>query len=153
MEKILKLARTVNRHVLAQAAIALLSCVIIAGVLASCATKSLQPGEGFIDVNGGKVWYKIVGSGTKTPLLLVHGGPGSTSYYLNPLAALADERPVIFYDQLGCGRSTRTNDTALWTIERSLEELAAVRQTLGLKEVHLFGHSIRGARCSPSITC
>jgi proline iminopeptidase len=31
----------------------------------------------------------------KTPLLLVHGGPGFPSYYLSPLEALADERPVI----------------------------------------------------------
>jgi proline iminopeptidase len=45
-----------------------------------------------VDVPGGKVWYQVVGSGTKTPLLLLHGGPGVPSYYLKPLAALAGSR-------------------------------------------------------------
>ncbi|MEK9135668.1 MAG: proline iminopeptidase-family hydrolase, partial [Bacteroidota bacterium] len=97
--------------------------------------------EGFVEVPGGRVWYRVVGSGSRTPLLLLHGGPGAASYYLKPLAALADERPVIFYDQLGGGHSNRPNDTTLWRIERFVEELAQVRQALGLKEIHLLGHS------------
>ncbi len=101
----------------------------------------LSPGEGFVEVPGGRVWYRIVGGGTATPLLLLHGGPGAPSYYLNPLAALADERPVIFYDQLGAGRSDHTTDTTLFTIDRFVAELAALRDTLGLTEVHLLGHS------------
>ncbi len=141
MKKTLKQIRMAMRHVFTRGVIVFFCFIPLAGFLAGCSKKSLQPSEGYIEVSGGKVWYKIVGSGNKTPLLLVHGGPGSTSYYLNPLAALADERPVIFYDQLGCGRSTRTDDTALWTIERFVDELATVRKTLGLKNVHLFGHS------------
>jgi proline iminopeptidase len=79
--------------------------------LASCnKQKSLTPNEGFIDVTGGKVWYRINGSGTKPPILLLHGGPGSSSYYLDPLKALSKDRPVIFIDQLGCGRSTHHFD-------------------------------------------
>jgi proline-specific peptidase len=101
----------------------------------------LSPGEGYLEVPGGRVWYRIEGSGTATPLLLLHGGPGATHHYLKPLAALADERPVIFYDQLGSGRSDRPTDTTLWRVERFVEELAAVRQALGLDEVHLLGHS------------
>jgi proline iminopeptidase len=46
----------------------------------------------------------------KTPLVLLHGGPGVPSYYLNPMASLSDERPVIFIDQLGCGRSDQIVD-------------------------------------------
>lgn len=101
----------------------------------------LVPGEGFADVTGGKVWYRIVGSGEGTPLLLVNGGPGVSSVYLTPLEALADDRPVIFYDQLGCGKSTAASDTSLWTIERFVGEIAQLREALGLKEVHLYGHS------------
>jgi proline iminopeptidase len=54
---------------------------------------------------------------------------------------LADERPVIFYHQLGCGKSDRPKDPSLWRIDRFLEELAAVRKTLGLREVHVLAHS------------
>ncbi len=110
-------------------------------VITGCGSKGLQPGEGFVEVTGGKVWYRIVGSGTGTPLLTLHGGPGAPSDYLNPLAALADERPVIFYDQLGSGRSDAPDDLALWTTERFVEELGQFRAALGLDEVHLYGHS------------
>ncbi len=115
---------------------------IVAGVFAdSCHRTGLQPREGHVDVTGGRIWYRIVGSGTRTPLLLLHGGPGAPSYYLNPLVKLADERPVIFYDQLGAGRSDRPTQTALWNIERFVDELARLRTALGLKEVHILGHS------------
>ncbi len=63
--------------------------------------------EGYVDVEGGRVWYRIVGSGNATPLVLLHGGPGAPSHYLNPLEQISEDRPVIFYDQLGAGRSDR----------------------------------------------
>jgi proline-specific peptidase len=99
--------------------------------------------EGFVEVPGGRVWYRCVGEGG-VPLLCLHGGPGFTHYYLEPLEALAGRRQVIFYDQLGCGRSDRPDDTSLWTIDRFVEELARVRAALGLDELHLFGSSWGG---------
>jgi proline iminopeptidase len=64
--------------------------------------------------------------------------------YLEPLAGLAASRPVIFYDQLGCGRSDRPGDDSLWTTDRFVEELAVVRAALGLGRLHLFGNSWGG---------
>jgi proline iminopeptidase len=104
-------------------------------------SKELKPGSGYIDVPGGKIWYNVVGTGHRTPLLVLHGGPGGSSYYLKPLAALGADRPVIFYDQLGGGRSERPADTTLWRLERFVQEVAAVREALGLRRVHLLGHS------------
>ena len=108
--------------------------------------------EGYIDVPGGKVWYRAVGDDAEaTPLLCLHGGPGFTHYYLEPLEALADRRRVIFYDQLGCGRSDRPGDLSLWNVDRFVEELAQapfgpqsrppapVRQLLGRHA----GHAVR----------
>jgi proline iminopeptidase len=118
-----------------------LLCALLISVLNGCKTKELTPGEGYVDVNGGKVWYRIDGGGNKTPILLLHGGPGSSSYYLDPLKELSKDRPVIFLDQLGCGRSTRITDTTLMTIERYVEELEQVRKALGLKDFYLYGHS------------
>jgi proline iminopeptidase len=114
-------------------------CVLVA--IAGCAPRAERPREGFLEVPGGRVWYRIVGSGKQTPLLLLHGGPGVPSYYMNPLAKLGDERPVVFYDQLGCGRSDRPADSTLWTIDHFVNELAEVRKQLGLAKVHLLGHS------------
>ncbi len=110
-------------------------------VLSACADQGLSPGEGFIDVEGGRVWYRIVGSGNETPLLLLHGGPGGASYYLNPLERVAEDRPVILYDQLGAGRSDRPTDSTLWRVDRFVNELAQVREALNLDEVHILGHS------------
>jgi proline iminopeptidase len=107
----------------------------------ACGPRGLTPGEGYVQVEGGRVWYRIVGSGTATPLLVLHGGPGVPGNYLKPLAALADERPVIFYDQLGTGRSDHPADTTLWRIDRFVDEVARVRRALDLREVHLYGHS------------
>lgn len=97
-----------------------------------------------IDVPGGQVWFKRVGSGPGLPLLVVHGGPGLPHYYLSSLQRLADEREVIYWDQLGCGNSDRPSDTGLWTMDRSVAELSAVVQALGLNAFHLFGNSWGG---------
>lgn len=100
--------------------------------------------EGFIEVPGGRVWYRSVGSGDGLPLLCLHGGPGFTHHSVASLEDLADERRVIFFDQLGCGRSDRPSDESLWTTQRYVEELATVQRELGLDRFHLFGNSWGG---------
>lgn len=119
----------------------LLFSVLLLVYFTGCQSQSLSPKEGYINVTGGKVWYKIVGSGDKTPLVLLHGGPGVPSYYLNPMASLSDDRPVIFIDQLGCGRSDRITDTSLMTIDSYVNQLKQIHDVLGLKDYYLFGHS------------
>jgi proline-specific peptidase len=115
-------------------------CLIL--FLSACGLYSGQTvREGYIPVTGGKVWYRITGSGNANPVILLHGGPGSSSDYLKPLERLSVDRPVIVYDQLGCGRSDDPDDDRLWRIERFVEELGQVRSALKLKEVHLYGHS------------
>ena len=112
------------------------------GVAALAAPAFGQPtSEGRAKVPGGTIWWKKVGAGSKPPLLTLHGGPGAAHNYLLPLAALADDRPVIFYDQLGCGKADSPADEKIYTIQRSVDELDAVRQALGLNEIVLFGHS------------
>jgi proline iminopeptidase len=102
-----------------------------------------QP-EGTIAVPGGHVWYQRVGGGAGRPLLVIHGGPGLPHNYLSSLKRLADEREVIFWDQLGCGNSERPSNTALWTMERSVAEMDAVVKALGLNHFHIFGNSWGG---------
>ncbi len=81
--------------------------------------------EGRIEVDGHQVWYRRVGEGG-VPLLLLHGGPGAGHDYLEPLAGLAESRAVVFYDQLGCGRSDQPDDQSLWHIERFVREVGTV---------------------------
>ena len=122
----------------------LLALSLFSGVLvAACSEvdRGLQPGDGFVEVTGGRVWYRIWGSGTATPLLALHGGPGMSSVYLKSLEGLSDQRPVIVYDQLGSGHSEQPTDSSLWQVARFVEEVAQVREALGLDRVHLLGHS------------
>ena len=114
---------------------------LFALILMNSCMNSTPPKEGFIEVDGGKIWYRIDGEGDKTPVLLLHGGPGSSSFYLEPLKVLSNDRPVIFIDQLGCGRSTRITDTTLMTIEKYVEQLEQVRKALKLDKFYLYGHS------------
>ena len=104
--------------------------------------------EGTIKFRGFETWYKIVGEQTdarKLPLLCLHGGPGVPHDYLESLAAIAATgRQVIFYDQLGCGNSSHVDDPALWTVDLFVEEVDAVRQALGLEQIHLLGQSWGG---------
>ncbi|HEX7024353.1 MAG TPA: proline iminopeptidase-family hydrolase [Gemmatimonadales bacterium] len=109
-------------------------------LLAACAGPSPAT-EGFVTVPGGRIWYARMGNGPGTPLIVIHGGPGSTSYGLKPWAALGDDRPVYRYDQLGSGKSDHPTDTTLFTVDRSVRELQALRDSLGLAEVHLYGRS------------
>jgi pimeloyl-ACP methyl ester carboxylesterase len=101
--------------------------------------------SGRLDVPGGQVWYRVAGAGPCVPVLLVHGGPGAGHDYLEPLEGLAREgRPVVFWDQLGCGRSEAPDDPGLYTLERLVEEVAAVREELAPDHVHLLGQSLGG---------
>ncbi|WP_026905853.1 proline iminopeptidase-family hydrolase [Paucisalibacillus globulus] len=98
--------------------------------------------EGFIQVTGGKVWYQLHDNNLNNePVIILHGGPGSSHWSLQGLKELAKVRPVILYDQLGCGKSDRPDDSSLWKIERFVDEVKQLKEGLGLKEFHLLGHS------------
>jgi proline-specific peptidase len=105
--------------------------------------------EGTIPFRGYHTWYRVVGEGEapgRLPLLALHGGPGATHDYLESLDALAAEgRRVIYYDQLGCGRSAIGRPAPeMWTVALYVEEIDVVRRALGLDRVHLLGQSWGG---------
>jgi proline iminopeptidase len=105
------------------------------------ATCAPPVGEATLAVPGGNIWYKVSGTGSGLPVVLLHGGPGFSSYYLKPLEDLGDDRLVIRYDQLGGGRSDKITDTAMFTIAHFVNELDSLRAHLGCTEWHVFGHS------------
>jgi proline iminopeptidase len=101
--------------------------------------------EGFVEVTGGRVWYRIAGEDREgLCLLCLHGGPGFTHDSVTSLEGLASDRPVVFYDQLGSGRSDRPGDPSLYRLERYVDEVMRVRDELGLARIHLLGHSWGG---------
>jgi proline-specific peptidase len=101
--------------------------------------------EGYVDYRRCRTWYRVVGdlASATVPLLALHGGPGSTHHYFGPLERLGRERPVVLYDQIGCGSSDRPQDID-WSVAVFREEVDAVRSHLGLERIHLLGTSWGG---------
>lgn len=103
--------------------------------------------EGYLPFLGYKTYFRIVGERSeKTPLVLLHGGPGSTHNTLEVLDDLAkDGRMLVYYDQIGCGLSSIPDDhPELYTKETWVKELDALREYLHLDKIHLLGHSWGG---------
>ena len=99
--------------------------------------------EGYMPFIGYKTYYRIVGEASeKTPLLLLHGGPGSTPDYFEVLDSIAEiGRQIISYDQIGCGNSYLDGHPELWTQKTWIDELIAIREYLHLDTVHILGQS------------
>lgn len=92
--------------------------------------------EGYMPFHGYQTYYRIVGEqkdNGKAPLICLHGGPGSTHNYFEVLDNVADDddRMIIMYDQLGCGKSYLDGHPEMWTQDLWLDELDALREHLG----------------------
>jgi proline-specific peptidase len=93
----------------------------------------------------GETWCRVVGEGDRTPIVLLHGGPGYNSEYLRRFENFASTgRTVIRYDQIGSGRSVVADEhyrPGVFTVELFRRELNRLREELGLDEVVLVGQS------------
>ncbi len=102
--------------------------------------------EDFLLTSFGKIWYKIYGQSKRSiPIVIVHGGPGGSHDYLEPLIELSENRPVVFYDQLDCGNSDKPNDKQNWTLEYYADELNRLLDKLNFDKAHLLGQSCGAA--------
>ena len=104
--------------------------------------------DGTVPFEDGETWYRVTGDGDRTPLIVLHGGPGATHDYLLSLTDLArDGRAVIHYDQLGNGQSTHFPDRGadFWTVDLFVRELHNLVDGLGLRSGHhVLGQSWGG---------
>lgn len=101
-----------------------------------------------------ETWYRIYGdlksSSTGRPLIMLHGGPGMTHKYLLSIAEIASRHGIatIFYDQLGCGNSTRLKekrlDTSFWNVDLFMAEFDNLVEHLGLDSFDALGQSWGG---------
>lgn len=121
----------------------LLALTLLVAAISACTDTHHLPDDGFVDVPGGRVAFRVVGEGNLTPVLWIHGGPGGSSCGAVPsVVDIARNRPVILYDQLGSGYSDRIIDLEQYArLPRFVEEIVAIRDELGLQELHLVGHS------------
>lgn len=103
-----------------------------------------------------ETYYKIYGDHRRsTPVIVLHGGPGSGHEYVEPFSDLWTRYkiPVILYDQIGCAKSTHLPETkgdiSFWQPSLFVAELENLIHNLGLNETghgyHILGHSWGGS--------
>jgi proline iminopeptidase len=112
--------------------------------LAGCARSPETHGY-LAGADGVRLYYRVLGRGADTVVVL-HGGPGMHHRYLVPaLAPLATTHTLVFYDQRGRGRSDSVPDTTALTAERDVADLETLRQHFDLQQLTLVGHGWGGA--------
>ncbi|KAI9703438.1 MAG: hypothetical protein M1820_005911 [Bogoriella megaspora] len=102
-------------------------------------------------------WYRLVGDldSNTTPLILLHGGPGACHEYMLAFSDLYDAHkiPLIFYDMIGNGKSTRFPEKngveSFWTVQLFIDQLENLinhlrLRTRGTKQYDILGHSFGG---------
>lgn len=99
----------------------------------------------------GSTWYRVVGDlkSSKTPVMVLHGGPGAGHNYCEPIAEVLAQtgRAAVLYDQIGCGNSTHLPDKPkeFWTPELFMEELVLLAEHLGISnKYNIVGQSWGG---------
>jgi L-proline amide hydrolase len=106
--------------------------------------------EGVAPFRSYETWYRVTGDlgGGKTPVVVLHGGPGCTHDYVDSFKLLAaDGRAVVHYDQIGNGRSThlREKGADFWTVDFFKSELDNLIDHLGIRGgYHIIGQSWGG---------
>lgn len=96
--------------------------------------------SGYAPVNGLKMYYEIHGSGE--PLILMHGGVGSTGMFNEIMPTLSSGRQVIAMDLQAHGR-TADIDRPL-SYEAMGDDIAAFMKTLNIQKADVMGYSLGG---------
>jgi proline-specific peptidase len=83
--------------------------------------------------------------GAGTPLVLIPGGPGNTQQSFHPhFGAAAEFARVIYYDPRGTGDSDWTPGPQGYSTEQAVDDLEALRATLGIDRWVVLGWSFGG---------
>lgn len=104
-------------------------------------------GEHYIEVNGISHWIKVEGKENNTiPLLIIHGGPGGNLYTFERTVGpqLAKSRTVVYYEQRGCGRSSKPISENAYTLNELIDDFYKIIEWLGVQKVDVLGYSFGG---------
>ena len=123
-----------------------LARALVLGVCLGAAAAASEAGaqqrarQGLVSLDDARLFYEVVGGGE--PIVVVHGGPGLDHAYLQPgLDALANRYTLVYYDQRGTGRSVATLDASSISLDAFVEDIEALRETLGYDRINLLAHS------------
>lgn len=106
-----------------------------------------ENGEYQVDINGVTHWIKVTGKENNTiPLVVIHGGPGGNLYTFERTIGpyLAQARTVVYYEQRGCGRSSKPMDDNAYSMNELVDDFWKVIQWTGCEKIDLLGYSFGG---------
>lgn len=97
----------------------------------------------FTTSDGVELYVKVEGKGT--PLLYLHGGPGSGSYWFEKFFGdfMENQFTVVYLDQRGTGRSKSPED-GNFSMDRMAMDFEELREFLGYDSWLTLGHSFGG---------
>lgn len=129
-----------------------LASVVLTVVLMCSTTSAAMPGDGETVLHGagsyassryGRIYYEVEGHGPA--LFLVPGGPGSSHAGFHPwFSRLAKTHTVVYFDNIGRGRSDRLTNRGEYTIARDAEDIEVLRLHLGFARISVLGQSYGG---------
>jgi proline iminopeptidase len=96
----------------------------------------------YYTVNGAKLWTVSFGQGD--PLFLIAGGPGGSHYGLRSFDSLSSTCTLVYFDNLGRGKSDTAKDVREYSLERDIEDLEGLRKAMGFGKINVLGHSYGG---------
>lgn len=87
------------------------------------------------------LYIKVSGNGP--PCIFIHGGPGawSKSFEIMKGNQLEENFRMIYYDQRGCGKSSKSNN---YNLSRMILDIEEIRKHLDLQKIIVMGHSFGG---------
>ncbi|MBZ3918103.1 alpha/beta fold hydrolase [Streptomyces acidiscabies] len=133
------------------AAVAVLAAVTVLRPMPTATAAPIPAGVRFWDLpTGSRIAYvhaAAVGKPRPTPVIFLHGGPGTPGEGIptGGRELAADGFDVYAYDQVGAGRSSRLGDVSGYTVARQVADLEAIRRMLGAERVVLVGQSWGGS--------
>jgi proline iminopeptidase len=104
--------------------------------------------KGYVDIKDGKLYYEEEGAGI--PIVLINGGPGGTHHAFHPyFSQIKNVARIIYYDQRGCGKSSKDDTGKTYTIQQAVEDLESLRRSLKIEKWAILGWSYGGllAQC------
>src|SRR5262249_15770490 len=95
-----------------------------------------------INRSGVNLYYEVHGEGPA--LLLSHGYSATSQMWQGQIAALSRLHKVIVWDMRGHGRSDSPNDQSEYSHEKSVEDMAALLDVVGVEKAIVAGLSLGG---------
>jgi pimeloyl-ACP methyl ester carboxylesterase len=96
--------------------------------------------SGLLPIDGLNYYYTVYGKGE--PLLLLHGGLGTTDMFAPILPKLTENRTIIAVDLQGHGRTALGERP--FSLEAMGDDMAAIVKALGYAKVDVMGYSLGG---------